>query len=103
MSGNYLCHLVFWVVPILALQWAVGRAIFLRNWRVLAGPTLIGGSYFSLCDVVAVRSGIWHFDRSQILGWHVGPLPVEEILFFFLTSLLVAQSLVLFLPDRFRW
>jgi hypothetical protein len=38
----------------------------------------------------------------QILGIFARPLPVEEIGFFVLTALLVAQSFVMFLPDGLR-
>lgn len=102
MKFNYLWHLLVWGLPVIALQWAIGCRIFARNWRALLYPTLIAGTYYSIVDSFAVRSGIWFFDPQQILGIHIGPLPLEEVLFFYLTSLLVAQSLILFLPQRFR-
>ena len=49
-----------------------------------------------------MRSGLWFFDGQQILGLYVGLLPVEEVLFFLLTSLLVTQTLVLLLPRGYR-
>lgn len=98
----YLSHLLFWFLPIIALQWAIGWKIFLANRRAIFVPTLIAGTYYSLSDVVAIREGIWFFGENQILGVHIGPVPIEEILFFFLTALLVAQSFVLFLPARLR-
>lgn len=103
MKTAYLVHLLGWALPFVALQWLVGWRILGRNWRAVVGPTLVGGTFFSLCDVAAVRSGLWFFDPDQILGIHLGPLPVEEILFFFVTALLVSQSVVLFLPARLRW
>lgn len=98
----YLSHLLLWFLPIIALQWAIGWRIFLANLRAILLPTLIAGTYYSLSDVVAIREGIWFFGENQILGIHVGPVPIEEILFFFLTALLVAQSFVLFLPASLR-
>ncbi|MBS0661082.1 MAG: lycopene cyclase domain-containing protein [Verrucomicrobia bacterium] len=101
-SLNYLVHLVGWSAPILAGQWALAHAAFRRNLRAIVAPTLIGGTFFSLIDSVAVHSGIWHFDPAQNVGIFIGPLPLEEMLFFYLTSWLVAQSFVMFLPDRLR-
>ena len=98
----YLSHLLVWFLPVIALQWAIGWRIFLANLRAILLPTLIAGTYYSLSDVVAIREGIWFFGENQILGIHVGPVPIEEILFFFLTALLVAQSFVLFLPAGLR-
>lgn len=101
-SLNYLVHLVGWSAPILAGQWFLAHRVFRRNLAAIVAPTLIGGTFFSLIDSVAIASGIWHFDPAQNVGIFIGPLPLEEMLFFYLTSCLVAQSFVLFLPDRLR-
>ena len=98
----YLSHLLVWFLPILALQWVIGWRIFLANGRAIFWPTMIAGTYYSLSDVVAIGEGIWHFGPDMICGIHIGPVPLEEILFFFLTAWLVAQSFVLFLPERLR-
>lgn len=102
MKWHYFVHLMGWATPLLALQWAMGWKVFRRNLRALFVPAAVGGVFFSLIDQVAVRSGLWFFDPAQILGWHIGLLPVEEVLFFFVTSLLVTHSLVLLLPRGYR-
>jgi lycopene cyclase domain-containing protein len=102
VKTNYLLHLLVWMLPVALIQWALGWRIFLRNLRAVVAPTLIIGTYFTLADSIAIRQGIWKFDRNQILGIHFGPVPLEEVIFFFLTSLLVSQSLVLFLPEKLR-
>ena len=102
MKWHYFIHLTAWTVPLLAAQWGIGWRIFRRNLRAVFIPALAGGTFFSLIDQVAVRDGLWTFDPAQILGWHLGRLPLEEVLFFFLTSLLVTQSLLLLLPRGYR-
>ena len=97
MKWHYFLHLTGWTLPILALQWAVGWKSLRRNLRAVFVPAVVGGVFFSAIDQVAVRSGLWFFDGQQILGLYVGLLPVEEVLFFLLTSLLVTQTLVLLL------
>lgn len=99
---NYLIHLVGWSAPIFAGQWILAHQAFRRNLTAVFLPALIGGTFFSVIDSVAVHAGIWFFDPKQILGVFIGPLPLEEVLFFFLTSWLVSQSLVMFLPDGYR-
>ena len=99
---NYMIHLVGWSAPIFAVQWLLAHRAFRQNLGAVFLPALIGGTYFSLIDSVAVHARIWYFDPRQILGIFIGPLPLEEVLFFFLTSWLVSQSLVLFLPDGYR-
>lgn len=103
MRFHYFLHLVGWAGPIIGVQWIVGWRVFRRNLRAVLMAPLIATVFFTLCDSVAVRAGIWFFDERQILGWRVGPLPFEEVLFFLLTSLLVSQSLVLLLPKENRW
>ena len=102
MKWHYFVHLTAWTGPLIALQWAVGWKILRCNLRAVFLPAGVGAVFFSAIDQVAVRSGIWSFDPDQILGLHIGLLPVEELLFFFLTSLLVTQSLLLLLPRRYR-
>lgn len=99
---NYLRHVLFWMLPVVALQWALAWRTFVRNLRAVLIPPAIIGTYYAIADSFAVRSGIWYFDPQQILGIHLGPLPIEEIVFFYLTALMVAQSFVMFLPKRLR-
>lgn len=102
MKWHYFLHLVGWAGPILVLQWVVGWRIFRRNLRAVVLPPVLATGFFTVTDSLAVRSGIWFFDEKQILGWRVGILPFEEVLFFLLTSMLVTQSLLLLLPTAYR-
>ena len=102
MRWHYFLHLVCWAAPLIVLQWIVGWRVFRRNLRAVFLPALIGTAYFTLTDTLAVRDRLWFFDARQILGWRVGILPMEEVLFFLLTSLLVTQSLILLLPAGYR-
>jgi lycopene cyclase domain-containing protein len=99
---TYFLHLVGWTAPIFAAQWLLVRPILRKNIREVLLASLIGTVFFSVIDSFAVHSGIWFFDHRQILQIYFGPLPLEEVLFFFLTSLLVSQSLVVLLPVGYR-
>jgi lycopene cyclase domain-containing protein len=103
MKTAYLAHLLLWMGPVVAGQWIIAGRILARNWKAVVAPTLILGTYLCAADSYAIGAGIWFFDPAQNLGITIGPyLPLEEALFFYLTSLLVAQSLVMFLPNRLR-
>jgi lycopene cyclase domain-containing protein len=102
MNTNYLFHLLGWTLPVILAQWLIGRRILIRNLRGVLLPPLAVGAYFSCVDRVAIREGIWIFDPNQILGVRFGGVPIEEIIFFFVTSLLVSQSLILLLPASLR-
>ena len=93
---NYAWHLFFWFSPIIIAQWIVGWEVLAPNWALVAAPTLLLGAWLSVADFLAVRAGLWFFDERQVTGFKFGSLlPWEEVAFFHLTSLLVAQSYVL--------
>ncbi len=102
----YLWHLLGWAGPVLLLQalgvWAKYRA---RTGDVMAAilpPALVVGAWLSFWDHFAIASGVWRFSTEKTLGVKVGAVPVEEVLFFFLTSLLVAFGVALFEPVGMR-
>jgi len=97
VSWTYLWHLLFWMLPVVFIQWAMG-GFLICNGLVVIGTTVILGTVLCLFDVAAISRGIWYFDDTKTLGLKIGGvLPLEEALFFYLTSLLVAQSYLLFL------
>jgi putative membrane protein len=99
---NYANHLA-WFLPVLYFQWVLAPPLFSAHVLLLLAVTFLFGIYYTLADLVAVRGGTWFFDEKQITGWKLrGVLPWEEIAFFFLTSLLVAQSYLLLLPAERR-
>ena len=100
---NYTRHLFYWFLPLIVFQWALAPGLFLALLPLLGGAALAWGTYYAVADLVAVREGVWYFDSAQITGWKLGGiLPWEEIAFFYLTSLVVAQSYVLLLPAALR-
>jgi lycopene cyclase domain-containing protein len=94
----YAFHLLFWTLPVIALQWCIAADLLAARWPLITVATTIIGAYLSCADVLAVRWNLWFFDEGQISGGRVLGLPWEEIAFFFITSLLVAQSFVMFTP-----
>ncbi len=99
---NYAVHLA-WFLPFIYGQWVLAPILFLEHAALLALITGGFAVYYTLADIAAVRGGTWFFDERQITGPKLGGvLPWEEIAFFFLTSLLVAQSYLLLLPSELR-
>jgi lycopene cyclase domain-containing protein len=95
---NYMLHLA-WFLPVIYVQWILAPNLFGAHAGLLALVTLAFGLYYTIADYIAVRAELWFFDEKQITGWKLaGVLPWEEIAFFGLTSLLVAQSYLLLLP-----
>jgi lycopene beta-cyclase len=99
---NYAIHLA-WFLPVVYAQWVLAPPLFWGHAGLIALVTAAFGIYYTMADLAAVRAGTWFFDEKQITGVKLGGiLPWEEIAFFFLTSLLVAQSYLLLLPSDLR-
>lgn len=96
---NYLVLILVWAVPVIVGQWALGRRIFTRPLWVWALGWMVPTLYLSASDSVAIGAGIWHIlpDQSLALLVPLGRigLPLEEAVFFLVTSLLVTQGFLL--------
>lgn len=92
----YAYHMLFWMLPVAAMQWVLGPDILGPRVPLIAIVVAAVGTYLTLADVLAVRWGLWFFDERQITGPRLfRVLPWEESVFFYLTTLLVIQSLLL--------
>ncbi|XXF79014.1 lycopene cyclase domain-containing protein [Myxococcaceae bacterium GXIMD 01537] len=98
----YLIHLVGWTLPVILLQLvALVRHYRGRSWAVLRAvmpPALVVGLYLAVADHLAITSGLWNFGEGLHLGVYLGVVPLEEVLFFLLTSVLVSLGVALFTP-----
>ncbi len=104
--GRYLGLELIWALPPIALQLAAGADILWRYRRpvllTLLGVTL----YLCAADFLAIRAAVWTISPEQSLGAFIGGvLPVEEVVFFMLTNMLLVFGLTLALaPEaRERW
>lgn len=96
-AGTYLGLILAWAAPVLALQWAYAGPLIWRQRRALLLGVAVPTLYLWIADAVAIHLGIWRISERHTLGAAVGPLPLEEAVFFLGTNLLVVQGLLLFL------
>ncbi|HEX9036688.1 MAG TPA: lycopene cyclase domain-containing protein [Ktedonobacterales bacterium] len=95
-AGTYVGWEIAWALPPLLLQALVGGDILWRRRRLLGWVVIPVVVYLSCVDALAIHLGIWTIDRRQSLGLLIGArLPVEELLFFLVTSALIGCGLVL--------
>lgn len=94
-SLTYLGSELVWAVPVLILQWAVGRTSLWNRRRALTISVLLPTIYLAAADSVAIANGIWFFHAARITNVRLGNVPIEEILFFLLTNSMVVQSIIL--------
>jgi lycopene cyclase domain-containing protein len=94
-SGTYLGAILVWFIPPLAIQSCFDPSLLRHHWRGLAAGTLLPAGYLSLADAFAIREGTWTIQAPTRTGIEFAGLPMEEALFFFVISLLIAQGLYL--------
>jgi lycopene cyclase domain-containing protein len=91
----YLSLTLLWFIPPLVLQWCFDPSVLRQGLALILVATFLPTFYFSIADAFAIASEIWSINPITRTGWEVWHLPFEEIFFFFITSLLLAQGLVL--------
>ena len=103
---DYLSYLLAWSLPVVLMQTLgiIGfyRAESVRVLRAIAPPVLAVTAWLVAIDHLAISDGVWIFGEGRTLGLNIGAVPVEEILFFLFTNLLVAQGLALLGRRRFQ-
>jgi lycopene cyclase domain-containing protein len=90
----YLPFLLVWALPVIAIQWALGGRYLWRERHVWPWVALGLTAWFTLADAIAISAGVWRFDERALVGVALGPVPLEEILFYLLTALMVTQGFV---------
>lgn len=98
--GTYLGLELAWGLPPVMLQLGFGADILWRHRRVVGSVLVPVTAYLAAADALAIASGTWTIDPAQSLGWFVGVLPVEELVFFLLTTTLVTFGMVLLLAEE---
>jgi lycopene cyclase domain-containing protein len=95
---TYLAWLLAWALPVLLGQW-IAFPGFLGRTAARWLPASVGlAAYFATADAIGIATGVWDVEEDTIVGLRIGGvLPLEEALFFLLTTLMVAQTTVLFL------
>ena len=103
--GTYLVYELAWALPVIAIQWAAAWRELWRWRRLLVVAVLLATAYLGACDAFALGHGIWRVDSSRVVGVYAGALPLEELVFYFVTNIMAAQGFVMiagFLRERGR-
>ena len=102
----YLSITIFWALPPLIIQVLFGADILWHYRKLVFWAILIPGVYLSLMDMVALQETTWMISPGQTTGvLFFGILPLEEVVFFFITNTLITFGMTLLLAnvsqDRF--
>ncbi len=95
--SGYLALELSWALLPIVLQMAFGGDILWHYRKLVLLALLPPWLYLSLADYSAIGLGTWIIDPEQSLGIGINHLPLEEILFFLVTNMLVVFGTVLFM------
>ncbi len=94
--GTYLALLMVWALPPLMIQTGFGADILWHYRRYIVPTVVLMTLYLAVADKLAISSGTWTINPEQSLNIFVfGTLPIEELIFFFMTNVLVAVGITL--------
>lgn len=97
-SWTYLSIILFWALPPIIIQLLFGADILWHYRKLVFWSLFIPGLYLSLMDVVALTDTTWSISPTQTTGvLFFGILPLEEVIFFFITNILITFGMTLLL------
>jgi len=95
---TYLSIILFWAFPPIFIQLLFGADILWHYRKLVAWAIFVPAIYLSLMDIIALQETTWSISASQTTGiLFFGILPLEEILFFFITNMLITFGMTLLL------
>jgi lycopene cyclase domain-containing protein len=95
----YLTAIMGWFGPLIAVQWAVGGDRLAATWRLRLFAVALPTAYLWVADRLAIGAGAWWINPDRTLPLRPLGLPVEEAVFFLVTTLVLVNGLTLALDD----
>lgn len=97
---TYLSIILFWALPAILPQLLFGADILWYFRKLVTWAILIQGAYLSLTDIIALKATTWSISPAQTTGiLFFGILPLEEVVFFFITNVLITFGMTLLLAN----
>jgi lycopene cyclase domain-containing protein len=97
---KYLFLEIIWFLPVIVGQWLIGPGIVRSRWKAVPLVALPIAAYLTVKDKVALDDGTWTINEETSTGLKIGGVPIEEALFFLLTSWVSAQGVILLVDER---
>lgn len=99
-NWTYLSIILFWALPPVIVQILFGADILWQYRKLVFWSLFVPGTYLSLTDIVALKDTTWSISESQTTGMvFFGILPLEEVVFFFITNILLTFGMTLLLAN----
>jgi lycopene cyclase domain-containing protein len=99
--GLYMALLLVWFLPPIVLQLSFGADILWHHRRLVLAGLVPPFVYLCVVDALAISGGTWTINPENTVGLDLaGVLPLEEIVFFLVTSTLIVMGMVLMLAEE---
>ncbi len=93
---DYLGLILGWALPPIMFQVGFGGDILWRNRALVMASIIPATAYLGAADSLAIGAGTWKINPENTVGVEViRNLPLEELLFFFLTNVLLVFGVTL--------
>ena len=100
VKWTYLSIILFWALPAVLSQMLFGADILWHYRKLVFWAIIIPGTYLSLMDIVALSDTTWSISKDQTTGvLFFGILPLEEVVFFYITNVLITFGITLLLAN----
>lgn len=97
---TYLSIILFWALPAILPQLLFGADILWHYRKLVFWAIAVPGTYLSLMDILALKDTTWSISPAQTTGiLFFGNLPLEEVVFFFITNILLTFGITLLLAN----
>jgi lycopene cyclase domain-containing protein len=97
---TYLSIILFWALPAILPQLLFGADILWHYRKLVFWAIVVPGTYLSLMDIVALSDTTWSISKTQTTGvLFFGILPLEEVVFFYITNVLITFGMTLLLAN----
>lgn len=87
----YIGCISCWSLFVILIIWYVAGAYIVKRYKETLMAILVPSIYLCYVDVIALRARVWHINEATSLEiFPVDDLPIEEMIFFFITNIIVA-------------
>lgn len=101
VKWTYLSIILFWALPAILPQLLFGADILWHHRKLVFWSILVPATYLSLMDILALKDTTWSISSAQTTGiLFFSILPLEEVVFFFITNVLIVFGMTLLLSNE---
>lgn len=89
----YMGSIVWWISVVFIVLWFITGSYMCKRYKETLLSIIVPSVYLCYVDLIALRARVWHINEATSLEiFLVDELPLEEIVFFFVTNIIVVAG-----------